>query len=107
MSRGRGKDGFAGLDDLEATRRYRASDDRDRERNGNSYDMVFDVSEDRRPSHRSKRRSRSRSPRRRYDNDLFEEKRRDGHRNRERDRMDVDYDRRRRSRSRDRHERRR
>ncbi|KAI0775868.1 cyclophilin-like domain-containing protein [Trametes elegans] len=57
-ARGRGKGGFAGRDDLEATRRYRGQSEERR----NHYGMVFDV-----PEGGRRRRSRSRSPRRRRD----------------------------------------
>lgn len=89
--------GFAGRDDLEETRRYRAgSGDR-----GADYDMVFDVPDEKHRRHRS----RSRSPRR----DKDRERDRDRHRERDRDRRHDrdrddrrDHDRRR-SRSRDRY----
>ncbi|KAF7795259.1 hypothetical protein EIP86_006411 [Pleurotus ostreatoroseus] len=84
--KGKGGGGFAGRDDLEATRRYRmgSGDDRD------NYDMVFDV-----PGGGERRRRHSRSPHR----DRDEHKRRRSRSPRhERER---DYERRR-SRSRDR-----
>ena len=70
--RGRSAGGFAGREDLEATRKYRTSNEDD-DRGG--YGMVFDVPRDR-PSRKHdkyeddrRRRSRSRSPRERRHKD--------------------------------------
>ncbi|KAI0371629.1 cyclophilin-like protein [Pilatotrama ljubarskyi] len=87
---GRGKGGFAGRDDLEATRRYRGQS----EERGNDYGMVFDVPD----SGRRQRRSRSRSPRRR---DRSKERSRRSKSPRRRHRDDDGVPERRRSRSRD------
>ena len=62
--RGRGRGGFGGRDDLEATRRYRDQADT----GGDKYGMVFDVPDDRRkrsrsPRHRPRERSNDRSRR--------------------------------------------
>ena len=83
--------GFAGREDLEETRRYRAGHGS----GGDDYSMVFDALDD-------KPRRRSRSPRRDRDRgDRDRERDRDRRHEHERDRGSE----RRRSRSRDRHER--
>ncbi|KIP06158.1 hypothetical protein PHLGIDRAFT_36067 [Phlebiopsis gigantea 11061_1 CR5-6] len=83
--------GFAGRDDLEETRRYRAGSGGGR----GSYDMVFDVPGDK----PRKRKSRSRSPRREKERERESDRRRSPARNYHRDRDS------RRSRSRDRYDR--
>ncbi|KAH9854960.1 cyclophilin-like protein [Lenzites betulinus] len=88
---GRGKGGFGGREDLEATRRYRGqAEDR-----GNAYGMVFDVPS----SGRRRDRSRSRSPRR---HDRSQERPMRSQSPRPRHRDDGTARERRRSRSRDR-----
>ncbi|KAI8982748.1 cyclophilin-like domain-containing protein [Trametes punicea] len=88
---GRGKGGFAGRDDLEATRRYRGQS----EERGRDYEMVFDV-----PSSGRQRR-RSRSPLRR-DASKERSRRARSPRRRPGDESGVDVKERRRSKSRDR-----
>ncbi|KAL5487559.1 CYP6 [Sanghuangporus weigelae] len=94
---GRRGGGFAGKEDLEPTRRYRASDENDDDsssrsrrggRGGDEYGMVFDVRDaereyrDRDRDGARRKRSRSRSPRR----DAGGQRRRSRSRERERDR---------------------
>ncbi|KAI5117873.1 hypothetical protein M0805_006575 [Coniferiporia weirii] len=113
LGRGKGveRGGFAGREDLEATRRYRVADEEDRR---DKYSMVFDVRDSgysrRHRSGSPGRDDRSQNKDRNQDSDRKRRSRsppaRDRDRYRERDR-DRDGDRRRRSSSRDRRERRR
>ncbi|KAH8118779.1 cyclophilin-like protein, partial [Phellopilus nigrolimitatus] len=84
--RDRDRGGFAGREDLEATRRYRVADDEDR---GHKYGMVFDVGND--SSHKRKRRSRS--PKQKNERSRSREKYRDGDRRRSPPPRDRDRDR--------------
>lgn len=81
-----GKGGFGGRDDLEQTRRYRSSNESQKD---GGYGMVFDVGDNRSglhrrkrsPSpHRQQRRSRSRSPRREKDQERQRNRDRDDRR---------------------------
>ncbi|KAL5507782.1 CYP6 [Sanghuangporus vaninii] len=92
--RGAAREGFAGKEDLEPTRRYRVSDENDdgsssrRGGGGDGYGMVFDVRDAER-EYRDRdgaRRRRSRSPRRDRDGGGGGKRRRSGSRDRERDR---------------------